>query len=193
MCFGVSVCSILFPSRSRQKWHPVFRLDTYVLPMAEHCPMAPRRPERARRVGDEGKVKLDAGVSRCASTLFPSGTSRRRDCPEDPQVAPPLPDTVRLTCVHAAMTRPQARRSLLTGSAVFAHNRYPCSCRRSCTYRGSLEGGSWKTRVEGVDPERTDKRISTVLAAQAEKRGVLLLNHLIYARRPTIFHGARAM
>jgi hypothetical protein len=49
------------------------------------------------------------------------------------------------------------------------------------------------TRVEGVDPERTDKRISTVLAAQAEKRGVLLLNHLIYARRPTIFHGARAM
>ena len=49
------------------------------------------------------------------------------------------------------------------------------------------------TRVEGVDPERTDKRIRTVLEAQAEKWGAPLLNHLIYARRPTIFHGARAM
>ena len=107
----------------------------------------------------------------------------------------PLPfrTPVRLTCVHAAMTRPQARRPLLTGPAVFAHNRYPCSCRRSCTYRRSLGGGSWMTRVEGVDPERTDKRIRTVQAAQAEKWGAPLLNHLIYARRPTIFHGARAM
>ena len=49
------------------------------------------------------------------------------------------------------------------------------------------------TRVEGVDPERTDKRIRTVLEAQAEKWGAPLLNHLIYARRPTIFHGARAV
>ena len=49
------------------------------------------------------------------------------------------------------------------------------------------------TRVEGVDLERTDKRIRTVLAAQVEKWGASLLNHLIYARRPTIFNGARAM
>jgi len=49
------------------------------------------------------------------------------------------------------------------------------------------------TRVEGVDPERTDKRIRTVLEAQAEKWGAPLLNHLIYARRPNIFHGARSM
>jgi hypothetical protein len=45
----------------------------------------------------------------------------------------PFRTPVRLTCVHAAVTRPQARRPLLTGSAVFAHNRYPYSCRRSCT------------------------------------------------------------
>ena len=48
-------------------------------------------------------------------------------------------------------------------------------------------------RVEGADPERIDKRITTVLEAQAEKWGAPLLNHLIYARRLTIFHGARAM
>ena len=41
------------------------------------------------------------------------------------------------------------------------------------------------TRVEGVDPDRTDKRIRTVLEAQAEKWGAPLLNHLIYARCPT--------
>jgi hypothetical protein len=49
------------------------------------------------------------------------------------------------------------------------------------------------TRVEGVDPERTGKRIRTVLEAQAEEWSAPLVNHLIYARRPTIFHGARAM
>jgi len=48
-------------------------------------------------------------------------------------------------------------------------------------------------RVEGVDPERTEKRIRAVLEAQAEKWGGPLLNHLVYARRPSIFRGARAM
>ncbi len=48
-------------------------------------------------------------------------------------------------------------------------------------------------RIEGVDPARAEKRIRSVLEAQAEKWGGPLLNHLIYARRPTIFRGARAM
>ncbi len=48
-------------------------------------------------------------------------------------------------------------------------------------------------RIEGVDPERTKRRIRAVLKAQAKKWGAPLLNHLIYARRPSIFQGARAM
>ena len=48
-------------------------------------------------------------------------------------------------------------------------------------------------RIEGVDPERMEIRVRVVLEAQARKWGAPLLNHLIYARRPSIFHGARAM
>ena len=49
------------------------------------------------------------------------------------------------------------------------------------------------TRVEGVGPGQTEKRIRAVLEAQAEKWGTPLLNHLVYARRPTIFRGVRGM
>jgi hypothetical protein len=48
-------------------------------------------------------------------------------------------------------------------------------------------------RIDGVDPERTEGRVRAVLQAQAKKWGGPLLNHLVYARRPTIFQGARAM
>lgn len=48
-------------------------------------------------------------------------------------------------------------------------------------------------RVEGVDPGRVEKRIRAVLQAQADKWGAPLLNHLVYARRPSIFRGARGM
>ena len=48
-------------------------------------------------------------------------------------------------------------------------------------------------RIEGIDPDRADKPIRAVLEAQAKKWGAPLLNHLIYARRPTIFRGARGM
>ena len=48
-------------------------------------------------------------------------------------------------------------------------------------------------RIEDVDPAGTEKRIRAVLEAQAKKWGGPLLNHLIYARRPPIFRGARAM
>jgi hypothetical protein len=48
-------------------------------------------------------------------------------------------------------------------------------------------------RIEGVNPEQAEKRIRSVLEAQAKKWGGPLLNHLVYARRPTIFRGARGM
>ena len=48
-------------------------------------------------------------------------------------------------------------------------------------------------RIEGVDPDKVDQRIKAVFEAQAEKWGAPLLNHLLYARRPSIFRGARAM
>ena len=48
-------------------------------------------------------------------------------------------------------------------------------------------------RVEGVDPDRVDDAIKAVFEAQARAWGAPLLNHLLYARRPSIFRGARAM
>ena len=48
-------------------------------------------------------------------------------------------------------------------------------------------------RIEGVDPDRAQRPVKAVLEAQAKKWGAPLLNHLLYARRPTIFRGARAM
>ena len=50
------------------------------------------------------------------------------------------------------------------------------------------------TRVAGVDPaQASDDYIATVLAAQAKAWVAPLLNHLVYARRPSIFRGARGM
>ena len=48
-------------------------------------------------------------------------------------------------------------------------------------------------RIDGVDPDRMEKPLRAVLEAQAKKWGAPLLNHLIYARRPSIFRGARGM
>lgn len=48
-------------------------------------------------------------------------------------------------------------------------------------------------RIAGVDPETTDGPIRRVFEAQTERWGAPLLNHLIYARRPTIFRGVRGM
>lgn len=49
-------------------------------------------------------------------------------------------------------------------------------------------------RIDGVDPTRlSDDYAAKVLAAQARTWGAPLLNHLVYARRPTIFRGARGM
>jgi hypothetical protein len=48
-------------------------------------------------------------------------------------------------------------------------------------------------RVSDVNPEDIRGYIREVLEAQQKSFGAPLLNHLIYARRPTIFRGARAM
>ena len=48
-------------------------------------------------------------------------------------------------------------------------------------------------RVANANLETADKYTKTVLEAQAKDWGGPLLNHLVYARRPSIFKGARAM
>ena len=48
-------------------------------------------------------------------------------------------------------------------------------------------------RIADADIEHTEPYIKNVLDAQTKTWGAPLLNHLIYARRPTIFRGARAM
>ena len=49
-------------------------------------------------------------------------------------------------------------------------------------------------RIDGVQPAKiADDYVKNVLAAQTKTWGGPLLNHLIYARRPTILRGARGM
>jgi hypothetical protein len=48
-------------------------------------------------------------------------------------------------------------------------------------------------RIVGVDPNRVQGPIKAVLEAQIERWGAPLSNHLLYARRPTIFRGVRAI
>ncbi len=48
-------------------------------------------------------------------------------------------------------------------------------------------------RIPGVDPQSVAPRVKAVLDAQAKTWGAPLANHLLYARRPSILRGARAM
>lgn len=48
-------------------------------------------------------------------------------------------------------------------------------------------------RIAGVNPAEVEGTVKSVLEAQKKVWGDPLLNHLLYARRPTIFRGARAM
>ena len=48
-------------------------------------------------------------------------------------------------------------------------------------------------RIDGVKTDEVESYIERVFAAQTKKWGAPLLNHLLYARRPTIFRGARGM
>ncbi|MGZ5493823.1 MAG: hypothetical protein ACXW3E_10230, partial [Thermoanaerobaculia bacterium] len=49
------------------------------------------------------------------------------------------------------------------------------------------------TRVANADVDQTERGIKAVLEAQAKQWGAPLLNHLIYARRPSIFRAVRGM
>lgn len=48
-------------------------------------------------------------------------------------------------------------------------------------------------RIRGVEPEHLPEPVNRVLESQSRKWGEPLANHLIYARCPEIFAGARAM
>jgi alkylhydroperoxidase family enzyme len=48
-------------------------------------------------------------------------------------------------------------------------------------------------RIADVSSEKANQYSTSVLEAQKKTWGAPLLNHLIYARRPSIFRGARAM
>ena len=48
-------------------------------------------------------------------------------------------------------------------------------------------------RVAEINTEEADRYVKDVLDAQRKTWGAPLLNHLVYARRPSIFKGARAM
>jgi hypothetical protein len=48
-------------------------------------------------------------------------------------------------------------------------------------------------RIPDADVSQLDRSIKAVLEAQAQRWGAPLLNHLIYARRPSIFKGVRMM
>ncbi len=48
-------------------------------------------------------------------------------------------------------------------------------------------------RIDGIQPGEADDYAKKVLEAQTKTWGAPLLNHLIYARRPSIFRGVRAM
>jgi hypothetical protein len=50
-----------------------------------------------------------------------------------------------------------------------------------------------EARISGVNPDEVDEYARNVLQAQAKTWGAPLLNHLIYARRPSIFRGVRGM
>ncbi|GER87861.1 hypothetical protein KDW_20230 [Dictyobacter vulcani] len=44
-------------------------------------------------------------------------------------------------------------------------------------------------RIDGVNPEEVETYIKKVLESQEKTWGAPLLNHLVYARRPSIFRG----
>lgn len=55
------------------------------------------------------------------------------------------------------------------------------------------QSGMPEMRVAGIDPLTAETYLKSVLDAQARHWGAPLINHLVYARRPTIFRAARGM
>jgi hypothetical protein len=48
-------------------------------------------------------------------------------------------------------------------------------------------------RIPPIEPEEAEPQVRAVLRKQAETWGAPLTNHLLYARRPSIFRSARGM
>ena len=48
-------------------------------------------------------------------------------------------------------------------------------------------------RIPGIDPAEASPEVTAVLQAQAKRWGAPLATHLVYARRPSLFRGVRAM
>ena len=48
-------------------------------------------------------------------------------------------------------------------------------------------------RIADVNPDEVEPYIQRVFEAQTRKWGGPLINHLLYARRPSIFRGVRGM
>ena len=83
----------------------------------------------------------------------------------------------------------QEREALI----VEKHSRDPTMPVHEEAKQRERKEGTLMTRIDGVNPEEVDEYTRKVLQAQAKTWGVPLLNHLVYARRPSIFRGARAM
>lgn len=49
------------------------------------------------------------------------------------------------------------------------------------------------SRIPGIDPDLASEQIGKVLRAQARTYGSPLANHLVYARRPSLFGAVRGM
>jgi hypothetical protein len=56
-----------------------------------------------------------------------------------------------------------------------------------------LEIETAMARIADADVEQADRYVKDVLAAQKKTWGAPLFNHLLYARRLSIFRGARAL
>src|SRR5712691_5617322 len=90
---------------------------------------------------------------------------------------------------HTGRVKPRRRCRPCPSCYAVAHLAWMTASRRLD------DGGDERmARIEGVDPARPpDDYTAKVLEAQAKTRGAPLLNHLVYARRPSIFRGARGM
>src|SRR5262249_24983644 len=70
------------------------------------------------------------------------------------------------------------------------HTKRKCLYKTACTRIVILAN---MVRIDGVNPDTVEPYIKQVFEAQTKKWGAPVLNHLVYARRPSIFRGVRAI
>lgn len=56
-----------------------------------------------------------------------------------------------------------------------------------------MDGGRRVSRIRPIRPAEADGVVARVLQAQTDTWGAPLTNHLVYARRPTLFRAFRAV